>query len=225
VVYRFNDKTCGDCGKSFSPRSGHQKWCDDCRAVREEAKAKTKGKRSFSTKICEQCKETFTPHGPRQKSCDICRDMAVVNETKTKKCEDCGKQFIPVGRQLRCDRCRFLAMQPKTKDCEGCGKNYLPNSAQQKLCDDCREKEKEREKEPKPIVFTDIPCRHCGKIFTPHAHAQKQCGECRNDTNRCSCGSWISGRTKWGEHWGGQCDRAEERVDALMAKLGTFMSR
>ena len=146
MIFQFNDKTCGDCGKSFSPHSGHQKWCDDCRAIREEAKTKTNGKRAFSTKICEECKETFIPHGPRQKWCDICRDMAVVNEMKTKNCEDCGKAIYSGGSATPMRSVPFLAMQPKTKDCEGCGKNYLPNSAQQKLCDDCREKERKRER-------------------------------------------------------------------------------
>jgi hypothetical protein len=226
MMRQFKDKTCSDCGTDFSPHSGAQKWCDDCRVIREEAKTQTKvnGTRSFSTKTCEECKETFTPSGGRQKWCDTCRDMAVLNETKIKKCEDCGKQFTPVGRQLRCDRCRFLAMQPKTKDCEGCGKTYLPNSGHQKFCDDCREA-REKEQQPQPIVFADIPCRHCGKIFTPNSGAQKQCGECRNDENRCACGSWISGRAKWGEHWGGGCDRAEERVNSLMVAMDTLLSR
>lgn len=39
---------------------------------------------------------------------------------------------------------------------------------------------------------------------------------------RCSCGSPVSGRARWGNDWGGACDRAEERVANYLQRVGAL---
>lgn len=72
-----------------------------------------------------------------------------------------------------------------------------------------------------PRVFKEKVCAWCGGVFTPTGARQKRCDDCRatkaSDAGRCdNCGATVSGRARWGSSWGGECDRAEERVSGLM---------
>jgi len=147
---------------------------------------------------------------------------------REKNCLDCQQVFQPrSGAQKRCDRCRSMVVVPlpepdptrdvKEKECGRCGKMFKPSANAQKKCNDCR-----------VIVESAVhekPCEICGNLFAPVTR-QKWCDDCRTDNSieRCDCGSKISGRARWGDHYSGGCDRAEARVDALMRKLSTLES-
>jgi predicted amidophosphoribosyltransferase len=71
------------------------------------------------------------------------------------------------------------------------------------------------------VIFRARNCEWCGAEFAPHSSRQRRCDTCRQrgatEAGRCrDCGNPISGRARWGASWGGECDRAEGRVDALM---------
>ena len=57
--------------------------------------------------------------------------------------------------------------------------------------------------------------------YAPTGGRQRICTVCRDGqatgANCSTCGSLVSGRARWGATWGGECDRAEARADALMA--------
>jgi hypothetical protein len=148
---------------------------------------------------------------------------------RDKNCVDCQQVFQPrSGAQKRCDQCRAMVVVPlpepdptrdaRDKECPDCGKMFKPSANAQKKCNDCRS-----------IVVTAVnkkPCEICGQMFAPVTR-QKWCDDCRTDDSidRCDCGSRISGRARWGDQWGGGCDRAEEITDRLMKSLSTRSSR
>jgi hypothetical protein len=71
------------------------------------------------------------------------------------------------------------------------------------------------------VIFRARNCEWCGLEYTPHSSRQRRCDGCRvapvSESGRCrGCGSPVSGRARWGASWGGECDRSEARVDALM---------
>jgi hypothetical protein len=74
------------------------------------------------------------------------------------------------------------------------------------------------------LGFTQVRavCSVCTGMTPPYASAKQwvngDAQELRSD-DRCRCGSRISGRARWGDDWGGGCDRAEARVTALMDRL------
>jgi hypothetical protein len=144
---------------------------------------------------------------------------------RPKNCLDCQQSFQPrSGRQERCDNCRPVATvtvpeplpNAKDKECVNCGNMFKPNSNAQKKCIDCRAIEE---------VTIEKPCECCEKMFIP-VTKQKVCNDCLLDESipRCVCGSMISGRAKWGDNWGGQCDRAEGITDRLMKGLSSRSS-
>jgi hypothetical protein len=145
---------------------------------------------------------------------------------KPKKCLSCQETFQPrSGRQERCDQCRSVqtvTLPPDPipnagkKKCSRCGEMFKPYSNAQKKCVDCRN----------IVEVVQKPCEVCGNLFRPTTK-QKWCDDCRADTSidKCDCGSKISGRARWGDQWGGSCDRAEEITDRLMRKLSTHASR
>jgi len=129
-------------------------------------------------------------------------------------CLNCQQRFQPrSGRQERCDNCRSVVTAPlpdgsphAEKPCAKCSEMFTPVNNAQKNCEECRNK----------TTIVEKSCGSCGKMFTPVTQ-QKWCDECRaSDVERCSCGSPISGRARWGNQWGGGCDRSEERVVRLM---------
>jgi hypothetical protein len=65
-------------------------------------------------------------------------------------------------------------------------------------------------------------CEWCTAEYTPNSARQRRCEACRATPppGRCACGSLISGRARWGAEWGGECDRAEAKVAAVMGALG-----
>lgn len=135
-----------------------------------------------------------------------------------KKCLGCQQTFRPnSGRQEKCDPCRSVVEvsllsdggNHKEKSCARCGVMFMPHQNGQKKCDECRS--------IFDFMKNEKPCQSCGKMFLPRAK-QKWCDDCRagDSVERCSCGSPISGRARWGNQWGGGCDRAEERAVRLM---------
>ena len=73
------------------------------------------------------------------------------------------------------------------------------------------------------MKFVPRECIWCGVEYAPRSARQRRCDPCRTrpaaELGRCDCGSLISGRGLWGATWGGECDRAEQRVHALMDSL------
>lgn len=80
------------------------------------------------------------------------------------------------------------------------------------------------------IGFTKVPtvCDECRNLPAPdraghHAYRWTRQGpiEPREIPEvLCPCGSKVSGAARWGDRWGGGCDRAEERVVNLMERMG-----
>lgn len=147
-----------------------------------------------------------------------------------KFCEDCWRSFVPLkSGQRRCNTCLSAILKPDTQRCSDCGRKFVAGGNAER-CKNCRElaaldSRAERLKEGSSKIFSEIECDFCGKLFTPNAPRQKQCDECRHDEKRCACGNRISGREKWGDEWGGQCDRAEARAAALIIAMSTRTSR
>jgi len=144
---------------------------------------------------------------------------------REKNCLDCQQSFQPrSGAQKRCDRCRSMLTVPlpepeptrdaRNKQCPSCGKIFTPSANAQKKCNHCRS--------IPTIAVHEKPCEICGNMFVPVTR-QKWCDNCRLDDSieRCDCGSRISGRARWGDQWGGGCDRAEEITDRLMRSLSS----
>jgi DNA invertase Pin-like site-specific DNA recombinase len=80
---RYKDKVCKLCGKTFSPITSTQKYCDDCKEratklkrqqrYREKIKAQG-GNNGYSEKVCQLCGKTYKPNSSSQKYCSDCRE-------------------------------------------------------------------------------------------------------------------------------------------------------
>ncbi len=98
--------------------------------------------------------------------------------------------------------------------CEDCGAEFVDSRAGARICSACR-----RAKRP----WKTVVCAWRGCEFKTQEHQQKVCDPCREQGRPnyiCECGSYISGRARWGAEWGGECDRAEEITSRLMLALG-----
>lgn len=127
-------------------------------------------------------------------------------------------------------------------DCRSCGTGFRPENRRIVRCVTCRGGDKPR----KAAEYREKPCRVCLVEFQPdgpkvtrcRTHAEMDSGlmplvmayveTLPEDERRAladqpelceSCTMPVSGRARWGDSWGGECDRSEHRASALMARL------
>lgn len=103
-------KICEECGRDFTPRHWHDKWCGpECKDIATKrrhrlnnakyraAKEKVKAP-SMQPKQCPVCHETYEPAGTGQKSCDkfACRRAvgACASKDSIEPCVICGKDYL-----------------------------------------------------------------------------------------------------------------------------------
>lgn len=88
AIPNFDEKTCVDCGRAFTPNSGVQKVCLGCRDEHRRAKGRAAAQRERqrragdftpgrignpAPRACVVCGETFLPNSGAQKACISCR--------------------------------------------------------------------------------------------------------------------------------------------------------
>jgi 5-methylcytosine-specific restriction endonuclease McrA len=145
-------KICVDCGKNYLARVGTQKYCDDCRSIRNDIGRKTsKSTFKYKSKSCERCNTVYTPTSGGQKYCIKCRQ-------EVKKERDNS----------------YKEHEPQTKICNYCGEHYEVTGNNQKYCLKCSRYLESLEKYRK-LAFDNLPpvCNRCGKnvtFKTSHVH-------------------------------------------------------
>lgn len=107
---------------------------------------------------------------------------------KTKKCEVCGKSFIPKqgGKKYCSSACRIKAnnlraAKEREKNklplpiCKNCGKSFEKKAAGQRYCsEECRAEFREKNRVQRKGRAPQL-CVFCGKEFVPNSNGQKYC--------------------------------------------------
>lgn len=103
-------KICEECGRDFTPRHWHDKWCGPiCKDIATKRRHRVNNARyraskekvkapSMQPKQCPVCHETYEPAGTGQKSCDkfACRRAvgACASKDSIEPCVICGKDYL-----------------------------------------------------------------------------------------------------------------------------------
>ena len=163
-------KTCKKCGKSFTPKSGQEKYCGDpCQYKQYKDKV-------YRDRACNMCGKSFTPVIKTQRYCgEPCKYRQYVKKNfKSKKCLVCGKSFVPKNRLQKichdpCEQGDLLYSSHKTKH-EECRVCHKPLDGRTSYCgDECMKKGKNRgkiwrNKERKTALLKQYSwlCVYCG---------------------------------------------------------------
>lgn len=161
-------RTCGACGKSFTPNSNRHKYCQDC------------GRRGQST--CEVCGETFRlTANTTGRFCSRKCWSAGTSKYGHRPCIICERDFKPRrDEQKTCSReCGNAMLSERAaqnrleKPCVVCGKTFdATYHRHQQMCSAaCRS------------AFRKLPrnnCERCGKLIDSRFRARRFCSqECR----------------------------------------------
>lgn len=123
-------------------------------------------------------------------------------------CRQCGKAFRPEGvRIVRCKPCRGdkprKAPEYRERHCQVCTAAFTPDGPRTRRCP----------------VHDEIPS---GVVADVIRYVETLTAEERaalaTAADRCTtCTMPVSGPSRWGPDWGGECDRAEHRASSLMS--------
>lgn len=180
---------CVTCGKEYTPKQPHQKYCSlYCRAHR---KRKAKPKKQIQ-RTCEFCGQSFAgPDGKRFCSA-LCRQHARIKAKSTERiCPVCGASFRGYGRQRYCSKTCQQQVHYESKNkgrrkpqvkkvCPICNNTFKTASPQKLYCSPkCRQKAqiaKAKIRNNTPILHL---CERCGAEFFGNPRMRFCSDECR----------------------------------------------
>jgi membrane protease subunit (stomatin/prohibitin family) len=204
----MRDRTCRECGKTFS--GGPRAWyCPECRTIRQKAakqryQSKGPSRALGSMDKCEICGKEYIVKSARQRYCPDCAEEAV------KKADNAqGREYMQEYRKTR--------QRKTTRFCVLCGQP-IPDGRQKYCSDACLNasaKESQRKTEERrgkkvssePLVFfaeqsrKTYPrlCQQCRTVFYAESSSAKFCPNCANqrrsqqqrDTARRNSYNWT----------------------------------
>lgn len=119
---------------------------------------------------------------------------------ETKRCEECGKEYVPYGRREQytcgsgtCRAARFRRLHREARSCSVCGKS-MPKGRHRYCSDECKraaESESRRKNPPKKKPYT---CRLCGWVrylrIPPDTNTCRRCSLIEKTYNKVcdACG-------------------------------------
>jgi ribosomal protein L37AE/L43A len=92
--HRLKPKVCADsfrgagCGKSFLPKSGAQKRCEDCDGI-THARISTP---SWPDRTCQRCPDTFAPKAGNQLYCRPCGRIVATEKAVARMAKDTAER-------------------------------------------------------------------------------------------------------------------------------------
>lgn len=160
----------------------------------------------YRDKVCRECAATFKPSTGNQVQCPDCR--------APRECEDCGTDIKRSA--TKCTQCR-LAVNPNSVQCPNyyCLQWHIPTKGTPHRCTRDVESSRTVPEDMRVLTGPELPTK-AALSLTGGAPPPLPV---KDRAAVCQCGSAISGRARWGSSWGGECDRAEQRVEALINRI------
>lgn len=204
MAKNYQQKVCPVCGQTFTPTSGRQILCEDCRQT----------KKMPSEKQCKACGRSFVAYTDLQQYCDRCRierNRQITRESLRRRngstaafvsewekivaegkliCRYCGKRYHGEPGSSCCPECAAITPSNiRQRICRECGREF-PGGPRAWYCPECRaERQKAQDREAnarrkagttRKIGSEDI-CTVCGKPYTVTSGTQLYCPDCAKE--------------------------------------------
>jgi len=101
VAVILSDRTCGNCGKTFTPNHGNRLYCSpECQ--KEGELARQRDRNGVVSRTCTSCGERFVGRSwGANPLCGACRRLGKTNRQAGRRCHDCGRPTP----NYRCESC------------------------------------------------------------------------------------------------------------------------